>query len=72
VNGRLSHPEQVKGWAILPGSLSVEGGHLTPNLKLKRQVVAQQFAAILDALYRGESGLGGALHIGRALREGAA
>jgi long-chain acyl-CoA synthetase len=69
VNARLSHPEQVKQWAILPGGLSIEGGHLTANLKLKRQVVAQQFSTVLDALYRGESLPGDTLHVGRALRE---
>jgi len=69
VNGRLSHPEQVKQWAILPGSLSIEGGHLTANLKLKRQVVAQQFSGVLDALYRGESMPGDTVHVGQAPRE---
>jgi long-chain acyl-CoA synthetase len=69
VNARLSHPEQVKRWAILPGHLSVEGGHLTANLKLKRQVVAQQFSGIFDALYRGDGMPGDTLHVGQALRE---
>jgi len=68
-NARLSHPEQVKQWVILPGSLSIEGGHLTANLKLKRQTVAQQFSGVLDALYRGESMPGDTLHVGQAIRE---
>ncbi len=70
VNAHLSHPEQVKQWVILPGSLSIEGGHMTASLKLKRHVVAQQFSDILDALYRGESMPGYTLHIGRARKEG--
>lgn len=69
MNVRLSHPEQVKQWAILPGSLSIEGGHLTANLKLKRQAVAQQFSNVLDALYRGESMPADTLHVGQAVRE---
>ncbi|MBN1933820.1 MAG: hypothetical protein JW934_04095, partial [Anaerolineae bacterium] len=69
-NAHLSHPEQVKRWAILPGTLSVEGGHLTANLKLKRQVVAQQFSGVLNALYDGAARPEGILHVGRAVPDG--
>ena len=69
VNARLSHPEQVKQWVILPGSPTIEDGQLTANLKLKRHVVAQQFAGLLDALYRGESLPKTSLHVGQAPRE---
>ncbi len=51
VNRQLSHAEQIKRWTILPDELSVEGGELTPNLKLKRAVVAARFAEQIDALY---------------------
>jgi DNA-binding XRE family transcriptional regulator len=34
--------------------LSIEKGDLTPNLKLKRNVIAQRFATVVDALYGGE------------------
>jgi long-chain acyl-CoA synthetase len=68
-NAHLSHPEQVKCWAILPGNLSVESGLLTPNLKLKRQVVTEQFTGVLNSLYSGESVPGDTLHVGQALRE---
>jgi len=69
VNTRLSHPEQVKRWAILPASLSTEGGELTANLKLKRQVVTTRFQAVLDALYEGTPPPAEALHVGQAERD---
>ena len=54
MNHNLSHPEKVKKWAILVNTLSIEKGDLTPNLKLKRNVIAQRFAKTVDALYGGE------------------
>ncbi len=53
MNKRLSNPEKIKRWAILPNNLSIEGGDLTPNLKLKHNVVAQRNTKIIDALYGG-------------------
>ncbi len=50
-NRRLSHPEQVKRWAVLPNDLSIEGGDLTANLKLKRRSVEARFRSVIDALY---------------------
>jgi long-chain acyl-CoA synthetase len=71
-NARLSHPEQIKRWALLPADLSVEGGQLTANLKLKRHVVGQQYLGIVDGLYGGTPMPGQVLHVGQAAREGAA
>jgi long-chain acyl-CoA synthetase len=51
VNKRLSHPEQVKQWALLPNDLTIEGGDLTASLKLKRRAVNERFAPIIEALY---------------------
>ncbi|MGZ4865473.1 MAG: AMP-binding protein, partial [Halobacteriota archaeon] len=53
MNTRLSNPEKIRKWALLINNLSVENGDLTPNLKLKHNVVSQKHAKILDALYSG-------------------
>ncbi len=53
VNKRLSHPEQVKCWAILKNNLSIENGDLTASLKLKRWDVMQRSTDVVDALYGG-------------------
>jgi len=51
LNAELNRWETVKKWALLDHDLSVEGGELTPSLKVKRSVVAEQNKRILDALY---------------------
>jgi long-chain acyl-CoA synthetase len=53
MNKKLSNPEKIKKWALLINNLSIENGELTPNLKLKRIVIAQKYAKIIDALYTG-------------------
>ena len=52
VNARLSSFETVKKFAILPGDFSVDGGELTPTLKVKRKVVIERHRAVIDELYR--------------------
>ncbi len=51
VNARYANVEQVKRFAILDTDLSQAGGELTPTLKVKRAVVAEKYAAVLDSLY---------------------
>jgi len=63
MNKRLSNPEKIKRWAVLPNYLSIENGELTPNLKLKRNVVSQKYTKIIDSLYTGAP-LEGEVHIG--------
>jgi long-chain acyl-CoA synthetase len=55
VNQGLSHPEQVKRWAVLANDLSIQAGDLTANLKLRRQVISQRLEGVLEALYDGEA-----------------
>lgn len=51
LNQNLSKVEQIKKIAVLPESMSVEGGELTPTLKLKRSVIADKYEKEIDALY---------------------
>jgi long-chain acyl-CoA synthetase len=50
-NARLSRPEQVKRWELLPTEWSAETDELTPTLKLRRRVVHGMYADVIDALY---------------------
>lgn len=50
-NSGHAHAGQIKKFAILPADFSQETGELTPTLKVKRNVVAEKYAAQLDALY---------------------
>jgi len=51
MNRLLSHPEQVKRWIVLPNDLSIEGGELTANLKLRRHEVEARFHGEIERLY---------------------
>lgn len=51
VNRSLSHPEQIKKWVLLSPDLSIEGGDLTANMKLKRQIIMQRYQEVIDAIY---------------------
>ena len=50
-NARLSRPEQVKRWTLLPAEWTAESAELTPTLKLKRRVVTTNYAAEIESLY---------------------
>jgi len=50
-NAALARYEQIKKVRVLPTALSIEGGQLTPTLKVKRRVVEQQFADLIGELY---------------------
>jgi len=67
VNGKLSHAEQIKRWALMEYNLSIDGGDLTASLKLKRSAVNERFASLIDALYGdGQAPGDGILHMGGA------
>ena len=50
-NGGLARYEQIKKFRLLPKPLTVEGGQLTPTLKVKRRVIESQFAPLIEELY---------------------
>ncbi|MDX2395585.1 MULTISPECIES: AMP-dependent synthetase/ligase [unclassified Streptomyces] len=52
-NQMVSRAESIRRFAVLPGDFTEERGHLTPSLKLRRGAVARDYAAEIDALYRG-------------------
>ncbi|MFD8741491.1 AMP-dependent synthetase/ligase [Streptomyces sp. NPDC059616] len=51
-NRLVSRAESIRKFAVLPVDFTEESGHLTPSLKLKRAVIAQDFEAEIEALYR--------------------
>ena len=46
-----AHYEKPRDVLIVPGPFTVEGGELTPTLKVKRRVIQTRFADAIDALY---------------------
>ena len=51
LNAELNRWETIKKWALLDHDLSIDRGELTPSLKVKRSVVAEQNKNILDGFY---------------------
>ncbi|GAA4996083.1 AMP-dependent synthetase/ligase [Kitasatospora paranensis] len=51
-NQAVSHAEAVKKFRLLDTEFSEASGHLTPSLKLKRNVVLKDYADDVEALYR--------------------
>ncbi len=50
-NQAVSHAESIRKIRILPVDFTEDTGELTPTLKVKRKVVAEKFAADVEALY---------------------
>ncbi|MPY86434.1 MAG: AMP-binding protein [Luteitalea sp.] len=53
VNAGLAQYERVKQLALLPTQFTVAGGELTPTLKVRRNIIAERWQNVIDALYRG-------------------
>jgi len=51
VNSHVGPVEQIKRFEILPRDLSQETGELTPTLKVKRNVVVEKNADLIEGLY---------------------
>ena len=50
-NQEFARVEQVRKFRVLPRSLSLEHGELTPTLKVKRRVVDRNWAALIESMY---------------------
>ncbi len=51
INAHLAKFETVKYFRIVPDEFTIEGGELTPTMKVKRKVVAAKYAELLDSMY---------------------
>jgi long-subunit acyl-CoA synthetase (AMP-forming) len=52
VNSTLARVQGIKKFCILPEELTVEGGELTPTMKLKRRVVNEKYAKEIESMYQ--------------------
>lgn len=43
--------EKVKAFRLCPDAWSVESGHLTPTMKMKRKIIKQKYIALHDDIY---------------------
>jgi long-chain acyl-CoA synthetase len=51
VNARQARVAHIRKFSVLPRALSIEGGDLTPTLKVKRKAVIDRYQHLVDAMY---------------------
>lgn len=51
VNADFSRTERIRKYRVIPEPLSVDGGTLTPTLKVRRRDVIAQFADVIEQVY---------------------
>jgi len=51
INGELASHESIKRFAIMDRPLTIDGGMLTPTLKVRRKKVYEAFREPFEALY---------------------
>jgi long-chain acyl-CoA synthetase len=55
VNADLASFESVKRLRLVAEEWSIDGGELTPSLKLKRRVITARYASLIDEIYADEA-----------------
>jgi long-chain acyl-CoA synthetase len=54
INKKFGNWEMIKRFELTPNIWSIDGGELTPTLKLKRKVVREKYKDLYDKIYRNE------------------
>ena len=51
LNGKMPSYSTIKYFTLIPKDFSIEGGELTPTLKLKRKEIYNKYRAVVDEMY---------------------
>ncbi len=51
INTKLNHWEQIQSFAIISHPISIEGGELTPTMKLRRHVIERKHKEVIESMY---------------------
>jgi long-chain acyl-CoA synthetase len=51
INKRVSPPERINRFRLVPDEWSPASGELSPTLKLRRQYISNKYREILDQIY---------------------
>lgn len=54
INKRFGNWEQVKKIELTPDIWTIESGHLTPTMKLKRKVIVEKYVDLYNKIYRSQ------------------
>ena len=44
--------EQIKKFELTPEIWSIDAGHLTPTMKMKRKIIKEKYSALIEKIYR--------------------
>src|SRR5690606_9963492 len=44
--------EQIKKFELTPDTWSIEGGQLTPTMKMKRKIIKEMYKELIEKIYR--------------------
>jgi long-chain acyl-CoA synthetase len=50
-NKEFNHVEQIKKFKLLANEWTIEGGELTPTLKIKRKIIDSKYSETIETLY---------------------
>ena len=45
--------EQIKKFELTPNEWTIDGGHLTPTMKMKREIIKENYKDLYEKIYRG-------------------
>lgn len=51
VNEKFGHWEKIKRFELTPDVWSIDGGHLTPTLKLRRKIIMEKYVDLFNKIY---------------------
>jgi len=51
VNAEIASHEGIRRFSVLPREFSIEEGEMTPTMKVRRRVVGERYAAIIEQMY---------------------
>lgn len=52
-NKKFGRWEQIKDFAITPDEWSIDAGHLTPTLKMRRKIILEKYKDLVNQIYSG-------------------
>ncbi len=51
INKSLARVQTIKTFAVIPNEFTIEGGELTPTMKIKRKIIREKYASQIEGLY---------------------